>query len=171
MKLRFNESQIQHFADRYQYPRKDTTLLRLQEKMRNAGRLTKHQLRLLAQWKAPRSAGYVESNCESYVREVTALAFSAKNERTRIETLTALDGVQWPTGSVILHLFHKDPYPILDFRALWSACVDVPKQYTFEFWRPYVEFCRCLARRNKVHMRVLDRALWQYSKENQPANP
>lgn len=29
-------------------------------------------------------------------------------------------------------------------------------------------FCRQVADRNRIDMRKLDRALWQYSKENQP---
>jgi len=166
MKLRFNKSRIQHFADRYQYPCTEDQLCRLKVN----GHLTKDQLRLIAQWKAPRAAGYIEKNSEGYIREVSAAALSAKEERTRIETLTLLDGVSWPTASVILHLFHEDPYPLLDFRALWSVGVDVPSQYTFGFWWQYVEFCRKLAKRGDVSMRVLDRAMWQYSKEHQPVN-
>jgi hypothetical protein len=68
---------------------------------------------------------------------------------------------------VILHLFDKGKYPILDFRALFSISVDVPSQYNFDFWWEYVEFCRELAETNDVSIRTLDRALWQYSKENQ----
>ena len=59
-------------------------------------------------------------------------------------------------------------YPILDFRALWSVTLEVPKQYGFSFWWPYVEYCRRdLVSSSDVRMRILDRALWQYSKENQ----
>ena len=95
------------------------------------------------------------------------MAFAATEERSRIELLTLLDGVSWPTASVILHLFHQDRYPLLDFRALWSIGLDVPSQYSFAFWWSYVEFCREVAQRNAIDMRTLDRALWQYSKENQ----
>jgi hypothetical protein len=102
------------------------------------------------------------------VREVTGWALGAATERGRIEPLTLIDGVQWPMASVLLHIFHSDPYPILDFRALWSVDSDVPAVYTFEFWWVYVTFCRATADANGVDMRTLDRALWQYSKENQP---
>jgi hypothetical protein len=121
----------------------------------------------VAHWKAPRSAGHVEKNGHDFVKEVSAFAFGAHDERARIESLTLLDGVSWPTASVILHLFHPDPYPILDFRALWSVGLSMPNQYKFSIWWPYVEFCRGIAARNGVDMRTLDRALWQYSKENQ----
>ena len=169
MKLRFHEKKIHYWADRYEYPRTETELIRLRKSVLTEKQVTKSQLRLVCRWKAPRSAGHVEKNDNNFVKEITGFALSTTNERARIEVLTVLDGVLWPTASVILHLFHSDRYPILDFRALWSVTVAIPVKYTFEFWWPYVEFCRGLARRNNVDMRTLDRALWQFSKENQPA--
>jgi hypothetical protein len=169
MKLRFPETAIESWAQKYEYPREETSLLALRPDIQKAGYITKEQLGLVARWKAPRSAGHIEGNKEDYVREITSWSFAAKEERSRIEVLTLLDGVLWPSASVILHLFHKDLYPILDFRALWSVGQEVPKQYTFSFWWAYVEFCRVIAQRNSVDMRTLDRALWQYSKENQKA--
>ncbi len=167
MKLQFPESTIKHWANRYEYPREETDLLLERSLILKAGCMAKAQLQLVARWKAPRSAGHVQKNTENFVKEVTAFAFAAHDERARIEVLTMLDGVSWPTASVILHLFHPAPYPILDFRALWSASLSVPSQYRFGFWWPYVEGCREIAVRNKVDMRTLDRAMWQYSKEKQ----
>ena len=68
---------------------------------------------------------------------------------------------------MILHFFHQDKYPIIDYRALYSITMEVPNQYTFDFWWRYVEYCRDLASRTGLSMRELDQALWQYSKENQ----
>jgi hypothetical protein len=167
MKLQFPVSDMARIAQRYEYPRAETDLINLKGQIQETGYLSKLQLRLLAQWKAPRSAGHIEKNNENYIKEITSIAFSTKEERSRIEVLTLLDGVRWPSASAILHLFHKEAYPILDFRALWSVGHEVPSQYSFAFWWSYVEFCRDLARRNNVSMRILDRALWQYSKENQ----
>jgi hypothetical protein len=115
----------------------------------------------------PRSAGHVEDNPEEYVKEITEFAFRATTERARIKVLTSLDGVRWPTASVILHFCHRAAYPIMDFRALWSVSLPVPAQYSFTFWWPYVQFCRELSKRTGLDMGTLDRALWQYSKENQ----
>jgi hypothetical protein len=142
-------------------------VLDLREAIASRGFMTKDELRIIAQWKAPRSAGHIEDNPEEYVKEITAFALSATTERARIEVLTNLDGVRWPTASVILHFFHKERYPIMDFRALWSVCLAVPAQYSFDFWWPYVQFCRDLSKRINMDMRTLDRALWQYSKEKQ----
>jgi hypothetical protein len=166
-KLRFPESEIVEIAKRYSYERQEKSLVADRKTVERAGHLTKKQLKDVALWKAPRAAGHIDKNGASFVEEMTHFALTATDERARIEILTLIDGVQWPTASVILHLYHKDRYPILDFRALWSLGQVVPKVYTFEYWWPYVEFCRGLADHAKVDMRTLDRALWQYSKENQ----
>jgi len=165
--LRFEKYEITRVARRYQYPINETDLMALKPEVNKRGYLTKDELAAVAYWKAPRSSGHALKNSEDYVSEITGFAFRANSERARIESLTILDGVSWPTASVILHLFHRDPYPILDYRALWSVSLEVPGQYTFEFWWPYVEFCRSLAASSRLDMRTLDQALWQYSKENQ----
>ena len=164
--LRFRESQIADIAGRYRPSDDEPALINLKTTVLRRGHLTRDDLCRTAYWKAPRSARHAKKNAEEYVLEITRLAFATDCERARIESLTVLDGVSWPTASVILHLFHRDPYPIFDFRALWSVSLDVPKQYSFGFWWPYVEFCRSVAARANVDMRTLDRALWQYSKEN-----
>ncbi len=166
-KLRCQPAQLRKLAQRYEYEYDEIDLFDMKDGIVARGCLTKSELRTIARWKAPRSARYMEKNSEEYVQEISAIAFTSKVERTRIEVLTLLDGVQWPTASVVLHFFHKDPYPIVDFRALWSISMDVPKQYTFGFWWEYVEFCRIVATRAHLDMRELDQALWQYSKENQ----
>lgn len=167
LQLRFCEREIEKIGSKYEYPRNEAALLGLRDDIRGRGFLSKDELNLVANWKSPRSAGHVEKNPPGFVEEVTSCAFKAKSERARIEILTILDGVSWPTASVILHLFHENKYPILDFRALWSASTEVPAQYRFSFWWAYVEFCRAIAGKNRVDMRTLDRAMWQYSKENQ----
>jgi len=163
--LRCQENELAGFARRYHYPLEDAELLALKPCILERGWMTKDELRTLAQWKARRSAGHIEANSGEYVEEITRLAFAATTERARIEILTVLDGVGWPMASVILHFFHREPYPILDFRALWSVSLTPP--YGFDLWSPYVEFCRGLANRTGLDMRTLDRALWQYSNENQ----
>ena len=96
------------------------------------------------------------------------MALAAEREELRIGVLTLIPGVAFPMASVILHFFHTDPYPIIDFRALWSMNMAAPTAgYRFEQWLTYIQACRSVAREAQVDMRTLDRALWQYSKENQ----
>ena len=108
------------------------------------------------------------SNPKDFIEEVTCTALSTSSERLRIEVLTLLNGVSWPTASVLLHFGYVNLYPILDFRALWSLGVEASQvRYAFDFWMEYVLFCQKLAREAEVSMRELDRALWQYSFEKQ----
>jgi hypothetical protein len=164
--LRFSPKDIPAIALRYKYP-SDESVNTLKVPVQNKGYLTREELGKVARWKAARNAPRILRNTEKEVEEITRLSLAANGERVRIESLLILTGVGWPMASVILHFFHKDPYPILDFRALWSAGLTMPSQYSFPFWWSYVEYCRGLARREKIDMRTLDRALWQYSKENQ----
>jgi hypothetical protein len=165
--LRCQESELPSFAERYQYPLQEKTVLGLRSGIVKRGFMTKDELRIIAQWKAPRSSRRMEKNPEEYVKEITGFALNAATERARVEVLTTLDGVRWPSASVILHFFHKEPYPIMDFRALRSVSLPVPAQCSFGFWWPYVQFCRDLSKNIGLDMRTLDRALWQYSKEHQ----
>ena len=165
MNLRFPESEIHQWSERYKSGSTEADFVEIEPMVQEQGYLDKVLLKRVARWKSPRPARHVEKNDEDYVKEITSWSFSATNERARIRVLRLLDGVGWPTASAILHLFHKDPYPILDFRALWSVGIEDYK-YSSAFWLDDVHFCRDIASRNQVDMRILDKALWQYSKEN-----
>lgn len=167
-KLRFRVNDLRDIARRYQYD-SESHIRDLRKPILQRGYLTKADLLTITYWKSPRSSSRVEKNSESYIREVTGCALATRSERLRIEMLTLLDGVGWPSASVILHFFHKQRYPILDYRALWSVSLKVPNQYNFDLWCEYVVYCRELASKANVTMRTLDKALWQYSKENQRA--
>jgi len=165
--LRFDKNLIPRWATCYN-AEEDTDVERIASQASTRGYFTKANLVDFCEWKSKgRTRRQVELNHESFIQAITQTALSIPNEQLRIEVLTLLRGVGWSTASAILHLCHTDPYPILDFRALWSLSVDVPDQYDFEFWWAYTRFCRTLASRAGVSMRVLDRALWKYSKEKQ----
>ncbi|MCZ6744281.1 MAG: hypothetical protein O7D31_06340 [Alphaproteobacteria bacterium] len=165
-KLKFDKSKISYWANRYSY-NDDKLESETGPTVRERGYFKYAELKTLCKWKAPRSVHHCENNKPDYVETVTRAALSSPNERFRIQALTVLDGVNWPTASVILHFGSNDPYPVLDFRALWSLTVPQPPQYKFPLWWDYTKFCRALADDSGVSMRTLDRALWQYSKENQ----
>jgi hypothetical protein len=102
----------------------------------------------------------VASNSADYIKAVTQTALTTSNERLRSEVLLLLNGVRWPTASVILHFCHRDPYPILDYRVLWSLGVSANDVvYNFDLWWAYTQFCRNLAEEANVSMRELDRVL------------
>lgn len=171
--LRFDPGEIEALAARYDYQSANLTdddiAATVWHNAQTSGHLTKSDLLTLCRWKTPRTQPSVEKNPESFVKEVTAVALTTLNEQLRIEVLTLLRGVSWPTASVILHFAHPNPYPILDVRALWSLGIDDPNPglYDFDFWWAYTQTCRELAAQSGVTMRTLDRALWQHSKEAQ----
>ena len=101
--LKFPLTEINALVDRYQYPILETDLLELKPRILQQGYLTKSDLEKITYWKAPRSAGNARKNAKEYVTEITRFAFATESERARVESLTLLDGVMWPTASVILH--------------------------------------------------------------------
>ena len=162
--LQFPPKDVQYWANRYEYG--DDAIQKIVSEVRQRRFLLKEEFLAVCRWKSPRSQPRCQTNSPSFIREVTHVALSIAEERLTIEVLTLLDGVSWPTASVILHFFHSDAYPILDVRALESLGVKKAVKYDFAFWREYVHCCCRLSKRCKVSMRTLDRALWQYSKDN-----
>ena len=159
-----------HWARRFSDAGADDAVSAIGSRAKARGYLTRDEFLRLCRWKSPRSRPRVESNAPEFVRAVTKTALTTRDERLRIEVLTLLEGVHWPTASVILHFCHRDPYPILDVRSLWSLGVDRPA-YDFTFWWAFTNMCRRLAERHSCSLRTLDRALWQYSKEHQAKSP
>lgn len=167
--LRFSNDELPFWANRYSYatPDENAEVSETGKNLEEQGYLTLDQLARICEWKTPRSRSRVQKNSKSFVREVTRSCATSNAERFRIEVLTLLHGVAWPTASVILHFGHPDPYPIIDSRALWSLGADEPSRYTFDLWKSYVGKCRKLAQKRGLSMREVDQALWQYSKEKQ----
>lgn len=166
LRLRFPIGDVPRWAAQYAYA-DDTEVIAIGQEARKRGCYTRDEFLAVAKWKSPRSRHHCERNSSDAIRGATALALRTVDERERIETLTRLHGVSVPTASVLLHLA-LGSFPIIDFRALWTLGVDrAPAAYTFDCWWAYVACCRALAREAGTTMRMLDRALWAYSKANQ----
>lgn len=166
--LKFDPKDIHHWAGRYPIDTDYDVENVIAPQVRERGYFTKPELVMICRWKTPRSKKLVASNEDGFIEDGTRIALSTPNERLRIEVLTLLAGVGWPTASVLLHFGHSERYPILDFRALWSLGIEKPPDfYVFSFWWQYTQYCRQMATKTGVTMRILDRALWQYSDENQ----
>jgi len=173
-RLQFDKKRIRYWGERYSYPNDPNgeTERKLQRevrpRVRRTGYFTKRDFLTLCDWKTPRARRFREQNEADFIKEVTQTALSTPSERLRIEVLTLLRGVGWPTASALLHFGAQKRYPILDVRALWSVGVkEAPAIYDFDLWWAYTQYCRQVAESCGVSMRKLDRALWQYSKENQ----
>lgn len=137
---------------------REKELLELQESIYQQGHLTKTQLEQLVRWKLPRQLGNIRKNAEALIVETTRAAFETTDVSDSIAHLSKLKGIRVSIGSAILHLYHKDDYPIYDQHAL--RAVGEPQDESV--WESYVEFCRKVAKDNKVDMRTLDRALYRF---------
>jgi hypothetical protein len=164
--LRIPTEELKNYQGRYKFSA-EVNLEKYREIGPRQGYLTTTQLHEICHWKSKRRSDLARKNPESFVREITTFSFSAKCEESRLGLLTLLSGVQFPTASVILHFCVDQTYPILDFRAIWSLGIAQPPQYTFAFWKEYINICRSVADAHNLSIRELDMALWQYSSENQ----
>jgi len=171
--MRFSKSQILKYASLYdkKYLGKANALTEAKIKevlrKRKPKFLTRDELITIGKWKSPRTIKHCSSqdNDDCTVRSISEFSFSTKSERARIESLFVFKGVNWPTASTILHFAFPHKYPILDFRVLEAIGWEKPAQYNFEFWQKYYSYLRKLAAGHKIDLRVLDKALWQMSKE------
>ena len=171
MNLRFPESEISYWANRYTERQRERNRTREQElidlkpEVQSRGYLTIEELHKIARWKSPRRAALTLENTDTYIQEITENAFTVTDDWTKLLTLTQLQGIGQPTASAILHLYDKGYYPILDIHALWSAGRQWRRRVSYPFWPDYIQFCRDIANRNGISMRDLDRALWKYSSD------
>ena len=102
-KLRFPVSAIERWAEAFSDPSDSVIEKDIAPAARRQGYLTRDQFLRIAEWKTVRSRARCRKNEAEYVKEVTRAALSSKNERFKVQALRLLDGVEWPTASVILH--------------------------------------------------------------------
>lgn len=167
-RLRFPEEDITRWAARFGDNGSDDPIVdRIRPLVLTHGHLTRPNFLKICAWKSPRSKPNCRRNTAHRIETLTRAAFATPDEALKISLLRLLDGVEWPTASTILHFCDARPYPILDYRAVWSLGVADPPSYTMEFWLAYLTFTRDLALRLDLSIRTVDKALWQYSKERQ----
>ena len=161
------EDQLSAWADRYADPSEAEIEKVIAPSVRARGHLRRNEFLELCRWKTARTQRRCRVNSEELVGEVTRTALGTRHEELKIRVLLLLEGVSWPTASVILHFCDQERYPILDVRALWSVGLQRVPTYTFSLWWSYTCFIRKISDRTGLSMRSIDRALWQYSKERQ----
>jgi hypothetical protein len=169
--LQFPASDIAALAARF--PGADETVTqRLGAAARARGHYTRSEFVVVCAWKTPRSRPKVQANSARAVRAATSVALSpASSEQTRMEALLALQGVGVPTASTLLYVAFPAEYPILDVRVLHALGQKPRSGYPISYWLSYLDACRGIATEHRVSLRTLDKALWQWSKEQAPAPP
>ena len=145
----------------------DTTVVKLGKKIKQKGFANLNEFKIISDWKSPRIRKHILSNSNETIKVVTKDVLSSTSQLGHIGSLLLLKGVSYPMGSTFLHLCHKQKYPIIDYRALWTLGFDELPKYDINFWLSYVKYTRDLADKYNLDMRTLDRALWGYSKKYQ----
>ena len=173
-RLPFKCNRIAELAAEYVRTNRDQSLeeelMRQMPAARTSGVLERPLFVKVCAWKSKRPRAHAEKNTPKRIEEAWRLAWATNDEYLRLRVLTLLSGVQARTASALLHLGTIDleaqqAYPLLDDRALETLGVDQnARQYSYNTWAEYVKFCRQTARRCRVDLRTLDRALWQWSK-------
>jgi hypothetical protein len=163
-RLQFPMGEIGGLAARYDFD-SDDEVAAAGAAARRRGYYTKSELVLISEWKTVRSKSRVARNTDAFVEGITRAAFATDDESERMLALCALRGVDVPTASVLLHFAFPDRYPIIDRRALESLGERAQPPYPTSYWLAYVDACRKLAAEAGVTMRVLDKALWQHSRD------
>ena len=163
--LQFPIEEVREYAKRFPGEADDPGLA-LGRVARARGYYTLSEFRTICRWKTVRSAPLVARNTGPRVKAATTVGLrETSSEVERMDALRSLDGVSWPTASVLLHLAYPERYPILDWRALHALGVRDRSSYTQRFWEAYVDEYVRLVELAGVDGRTLDQALWQWSKE------
>lgn len=163
--LQFPIEEVREYAKRFPGEADDPGLA-LGRVARARGYYTLTEFRTICRWKTVRSAPLVARNTAARVKAATTVGLrETSSEVERMDALRSLDGVSWPTASVLLHLAYPERFPILDWRALHALGIRNRSSYNQRFWEAYVDEYVRLARLAGVDGRTLDQALWQWSKE------
>ena len=172
-----NREEILYWATRYiedqsdNRQRREQAVIDIKEKVlaretheAPGGYLRQPELREMGKWKDRFVPSKIDENSPRLIEEITGEAFGLDDDWEKLEKLTDIYGVAESVASVILHLYDRKKYPILDVHALRSIEIDNKEvNYDAPFWRKYVNFCCEKADLYDVSMRTLDRALWKYS--------
>ena len=162
--LQFPVFDIPGLADRYGY-QEDDEALEAGRKIRN-GDYGRENLMVIVRWKSRRSAHWLDDNSEIDISRALRFACDPRtSEKSAIEALDRLVGVGIPMASAILTAAFPEKYTVIDWRALESLGNDDTQAQKIDYYLQYLAACRDFAVRFKVPLRTLDRALWQWSKE------
>ena len=69
MNLRFHESEIHQWAERYESGSTEAYFIQIRPMVQEQGYLDKELLKRAVRWKSPRRAGLIEKNDDDYIRD------------------------------------------------------------------------------------------------------
>jgi|SRR5579884_1636738 len=167
LSLRFDESLVMSPA--VGYPQQiDHKAIAAGNSARERGWLTEEEFLTIAKWKSPRPAPYYRRNTSDAIRLTSARALATSHELECVLVLTGLCGVNVRTASAVVHLSHREPFPLLDVWGLTAFGIERTETERWDelawlrIWPEYVRACRAIRERTGKDMRNLDRALWTF---------
>ena len=163
--LQFDSSEIAALAARYGYEQDDEAFKAGSNIV--GGNYSRENLKIIVHWKSPRKIAYIDDNTDIEIARALRFAGDSRtSERSAVDVLDRLHGVGVPIASAVLTTMFPEKYTIIDFRALESLGIVKAPSGSVHYYLHYLAKCRELARKHNVSLRTLDRALWQWSKEN-----
>ncbi len=168
MRMTINRKNILKYAkwyDRDYKEKEKNTEDRMKYLLKKQRYMTRQNLIDIGDWKAPRARRHYSSrkNYNRRVMKISQFSFSTRDEKERIESLDSLWGVGYPVASTILHFAFPHKYPIIDFRVLGSLWgMKKPIHYDFSLWERYCNKIGAIAKKYRLPIRRLEKALWKY---------
>jgi hypothetical protein len=163
--LQFPIEEVAAYASRFGFEQ-EAEALAIGAAARERGYYLRPEFIRICLWKTARVGRRLQNNSSEEVANATRLALGGEG----IKPLLHLDGVSWGRASTLLHLALPDLYPILDHRAVHALGASWPSAVSFGFWSDLVAEFRATRERAGVSGRELDRALWQWSSEQEEQN-
>jgi hypothetical protein len=161
--LQFAAEDIRSMAVRYDF-KEDKTALDAGARI-SGGDFSRTNLEAIFEWKTKgRGRSRLTKNNDAEIADALKLALEAKTPRAAVAVLTGLSGVDVPVASAILATAKPDDHTIIDWRALHALDV-YASNVTIKLYLSYLGHCKEIAAKNEVTLRELDRAMWQWSKE------
>ena len=176
MKMKKEYSTIEKVIKKTLRTEEDATTLKLMNELngvKKRGSFTKDEFLKMGMWKSPRPKWHYLNNSEKEIISVSKKVIATKNDQTRAELLTSLQGVAIPTASAILTLIYPKNYGVIDIRVwqvlyLYGSVKTKPngKSLNSNDWHNYLMILRCYAKKFNVSARDIERTLFFYHKNN-----
>jgi hypothetical protein len=122
---------------------------------------------VMCRWKSARAAPNYERNTAPRIQRAARAALTARDERRRLDALTALSGVSVPVASAILTLIDPRRYGVLDIRVwqLLHALGAVARKpsgrgFSAQDWEEYLACLRAAARAQGLAVRAVELTLF-----------
>jgi len=161
----------------YQEEKATEKLIKELSGVKNEGCISKTDFIKIGMWKSPRQKKKYLDNSEQEVKDITKISFACDNEKIKILSLTALNGVSIPTASAILMLTDPENYGVIDIR-VWQALhsyglvsdCESGVGLSLNNWIEYLKIIRTYAEKYQLSARAVEQILFKHHKKIQTGN-